>query len=67
MRAIIYASNIRTGGAIGGAANLLDTLPDFYNTAHMRWAREWYVYISDEIASEMSRLDDLRDLGVSVV
>ncbi len=33
----------------------------------MCWAREWYVYLSDEIASEMSRLDDLRDLGVSVV
>lgn len=67
MRAIIYASNIRTGGAIGGAANLLDTLPDFYETTHMRWAREWYVYVSDEIAIEMRRLDDLRDLGVSVV
>ncbi|MFB0836782.1 glycosyltransferase [Arthrobacter sp. E44] len=67
MKAIIYASNIRTGGAIGGAANLLDTLPDFYETTHMCWAREWYVYISDEIASEMSRLDDLRDLGVSIV
>lgn len=67
MKAIIYASNIRTGGAIGGAANLLDTIPDFYATTHMNWAREWYVYVSDQIASEMGRLDDLRDLGISVV
>lgn len=67
MRAVIYASNIRTGGAIGGAANLLDALPDFYTTTHMRWAREWYVYVSDQIANEMGRLDDLRDLGVIVV
>ncbi|MDE8668151.1 glycosyltransferase [Pseudarthrobacter sp. H3Y2-7] len=67
MRAIVYASNIRTGGAIGGAANLLDTLPDFYDTHHMNWARNWFVYVSDEIASEMSRLDELRGLGVTVV
>lgn len=67
MRAIIYASNIRTGGAIGGAANLLDTLPDFYGTTHMSWAHDWAVYVSDQIASEMGRLDDLRDLGVNVV
>lgn len=67
MRAIIYASNIRVGGAIGGAANLLDTLPDFYNTTYMNWAGEWHVYVSDEIASEMHRLDDLRDLGINIV
>lgn len=67
MKAIIYASNIRTGGAIGGAANLLDTIPDFYDTPHMNWAREWYVYVSDQIANEMGRLDNLRDLGVRVV
>jgi glycosyltransferase involved in cell wall biosynthesis len=67
MKAIIYASNIRAGGAIGGAANLLDTLPDFYGTVHMNWARDWFVYVSEEIASEMNRLDELRDLGVTVV
>lgn len=67
MKAVVYASNIRTGGAIGGAANFLDSLPDFYSTLHMNWAREWFVYISDEIAAEMSRLDELRDLGVTIV
>lgn len=65
MKAIIYTANIRAGGAIGGAAELLDALPLYVDSEWMTWADDWEVHISNEVAAEMKNLQALRQ-SVSV-
>lgn len=67
MRAQIYAGNLHTGGAIVGAAALLDELPSLHDAHELDWLEQLTVVASTAVARNAMRLGALEDLPRTVL